>query len=122
MQFLNWDTVSRHRIDLIGRKDRGDQVVVHEFDFSKKSQVVYAHKVILTSPNRRTSPICKTGRKDRADRISVHEFDFSQRNQVVYDHKVSALCISRYVCVYQGHTRKSWKLQLSICDYLNLQQ
>ena len=45
MQFLNWDTVSRRRIDLIGRKDRGDQVVVHEFDFAKKRQVVYEHKV-----------------------------------------------------------------------------
>lgn len=45
LQFLNWDTVSRRRIDLIGRKDRGDQVVVHEFDFSKTDQVVYDHKV-----------------------------------------------------------------------------
>ena len=45
LQFLNWDTVSRRRIDLIGRKDCGDQVVVHEFDFAKKRQVVYDHKV-----------------------------------------------------------------------------
>ena len=45
VQFLNWDTVSRRRIDLIGRKDRGDQVVVHEFDFAKERQVVYEHKV-----------------------------------------------------------------------------
>jgi hypothetical protein len=51
LQFLNWDTVSRRRIDLIGRKDHGDQVVVHEFDFAKKQQVVYEHKV-------RRNPLC----------------------------------------------------------------
>jgi hypothetical protein len=45
LQFLNWDTVSRRRIDLVGRKDRGDQVVAHEFDFARKQQVVYEHKV-----------------------------------------------------------------------------
>lgn len=42
---MNWDTVSRRRIDLIGRKDRGDEVLVHEFDFSKRNQVVYDRKV-----------------------------------------------------------------------------
>jgi len=43
----SWDTVSRRRIDLIGRKDRGDQVEVHEFDFSKRNQVIYDRKVGL---------------------------------------------------------------------------
>lgn len=37
--------MSRRRIDLIGRKDHGDEVKVHEFDFSKRDQVVYHRKV-----------------------------------------------------------------------------
>ena len=40
-QFLAWDTHARHRIDMIDRKDRGDQVVVHEFDHSVKKQIIY---------------------------------------------------------------------------------
>ncbi len=39
MQFLAWDTFARRRVDLIGRKDRGDEIIAHEFDFSIKNQV-----------------------------------------------------------------------------------
>ncbi len=38
-QFLAWDTFARRRIDLVGRKDDGDKVIAHEFDFSKVRQV-----------------------------------------------------------------------------------
>ncbi|KAF6254071.1 Metallo-hydrolase/oxidoreductase [Scenedesmus sp. NREL 46B-D3] len=39
-QFMAWDTHARRRIDLVGRKDDGDKVVVHEFDHRVKNQVV----------------------------------------------------------------------------------
>ena len=38
-QFLAWDTFARHRVDMIGRKDHGDRVIAHEFDYSIKQQV-----------------------------------------------------------------------------------
>lgn len=38
-QFMAWDTHARRRIDLVGRKDDGDKVIAHEFDFSVKNQV-----------------------------------------------------------------------------------
>ena len=38
-QFMAWDTFARKRVDMIGRKDHGDEVVAHEFDFSIKKQV-----------------------------------------------------------------------------------
>lgn len=39
LQFLAWDTHARRRIDLVGRKDDGDKVIAHEFDYSIKNQV-----------------------------------------------------------------------------------
>lgn len=36
---MAWDTHARRRIDLVGRKDDGDKVIAHEFDFSVKNQV-----------------------------------------------------------------------------------
>lgn len=36
---MAWDTHARRRIDLVGRKDDGDKVIAHEFDFSIKNQV-----------------------------------------------------------------------------------
>jgi hypothetical protein len=39
MQFMAWDTHARRRIDLVGRKDDGDKVIAHEFDFAIKNQV-----------------------------------------------------------------------------------
>lgn len=36
---MAWDTHARRKIDLVGRKDAGDQVIAHEFDFSVKNQV-----------------------------------------------------------------------------------
>ena len=42
MQFMAWDTFSRRRIDLVGRKDDGDQVIPHEFDFSVPNQLIYS--------------------------------------------------------------------------------
>ena len=49
---MAWDTFSRRRIDLIGRKDDGDQVIAHEFDFSVPNQVIYSHNgaVIKSTP------------------------------------------------------------------------
>jgi hypothetical protein len=38
-QFLAWDTFARQRVDMIGRKDHGDRVIAHEFDYSIKQQV-----------------------------------------------------------------------------------
>lgn len=38
---MAWDTHARRRIDLVGRTDDGDKVVVHEFNFTVKNQVVY---------------------------------------------------------------------------------
>lgn len=38
-QFMAWDTFARRRIDLVGRKDDGDKVIAHEFDFSIRNQV-----------------------------------------------------------------------------------
>ncbi len=38
-QFMAWDTHARRRIDLVGRKDDGDKVIAHEFDFDVKNQV-----------------------------------------------------------------------------------
>lgn len=38
-QFLAWDTFARRRVDMIGRKDHGDEVIVHEFDYSVEKQV-----------------------------------------------------------------------------------
>jgi hypothetical protein len=40
VQFLAWDTLSRRRINLIGRKDDGDQLIAHEFDYSVEKQVI----------------------------------------------------------------------------------
>ena len=39
LQFLAWDTFARRRVDMIGRKDHGDEVIVHEFDYSVEKQV-----------------------------------------------------------------------------------
>ena len=39
MQFLAWDTFARRRVDMIGRKDKGDTVVAHEFDYKIEKQV-----------------------------------------------------------------------------------
>lgn len=39
MQFLAWDTFARRRVDMIGRKDKGDTVIAHEFDYSIEKQV-----------------------------------------------------------------------------------
>ncbi len=36
---MAWDTHARRRIDLVGRKDDGDKVIAHEFDFAVKNQV-----------------------------------------------------------------------------------
>lgn len=36
---MAWDTHARRRIDLVGRKDDGDKVIAHEFDFSIENQV-----------------------------------------------------------------------------------
>ena len=36
---MAWDTFARKRVDMIGRKDHGDEVVAHEFDFSIEKQV-----------------------------------------------------------------------------------
>ncbi|WIA34413.1 hypothetical protein OEZ86_012748 [Tetradesmus obliquus] len=41
-QFMAWDTHARRRIDLVGRKDDGDKVIAHEFDYRVKNQVVYS--------------------------------------------------------------------------------
>lgn len=38
-QFLAWDTFARRRVDMIGRKDHGDEVIAHEFDYSIPNQV-----------------------------------------------------------------------------------
>lgn len=47
---MAWDTFSRRRIDLVGRKDDGDQVIVHEFDFSVPNQLIYSRNgVDITS-------------------------------------------------------------------------
>ncbi|CAL8465140.1 g4675 [Coccomyxa elongata] len=49
-QFLAWDTFARRRVDMIGRKDHGDEVIVHEFDYSVENQVIYSRNgVIVTS-------------------------------------------------------------------------
>ena len=37
-EFLAWDTYSRRRIDMVERKDHGDEVIAHEFDYSVKNQ------------------------------------------------------------------------------------
>jgi len=39
MQFLAWDTFARRRVDMIGRKDKGDTVIAHEFDYRIEKQV-----------------------------------------------------------------------------------
>ena len=39
LQFLAWDTFARRRVDLIGRKDRGDEIIAHEFDYTIRNQV-----------------------------------------------------------------------------------
>ena len=39
MQFLAWDTLARRRVDMIGRKDKGDELIAHEFDYSVENQV-----------------------------------------------------------------------------------
>lgn len=50
LQFMAWDTFSRRRIDLVGRKDDGDQVIPHEFDFSVPNQLIYSRNgVDITS-------------------------------------------------------------------------
>jgi hypothetical protein len=36
---MAWDTHARRKIDLVGRKDDGDKVIAHEFDFSIRNQV-----------------------------------------------------------------------------------
>lgn len=36
---MAWDTHARRRIDLVGRRDDGDKVIAHEFDFAVKNQV-----------------------------------------------------------------------------------
>ena len=41
---MAWDTASRRKIDLVGREDDGDQVVVHEFDYSVPDQLIYSAK------------------------------------------------------------------------------
>lgn len=47
---MAWDTFSRRRIDLVGRKDDGDQVIAHEFDFSVPNQLIYSRNgVDITS-------------------------------------------------------------------------
>ena len=47
---MAWDTVSRRKINLIGREDDGDQVVAHEFDHSTPNQLVYSRNgVNITS-------------------------------------------------------------------------
>lgn len=49
-QFLAWDTHARRRIDLVGRKDDGDKVIAHEFDYAVKNQVIYNRNgVTITS-------------------------------------------------------------------------
>ncbi|DBA94973.1 TPA: hypothetical protein ACH3X1_002498 [Trebouxia sp. C0004] len=49
-QFMAWDTLSRRRIDLVGRHDDGDKVIAHEFDFSVPNQLIYSHNgVNITS-------------------------------------------------------------------------
>ena len=35
---MAWDTFARRRIDLVGRTDRGDEVIAHEFDYAKEKQ------------------------------------------------------------------------------------
>ena len=49
---MAWDTFSRRRIDLIGRKDDGDQVIAHEFDFSVPNQLIYSRNgvEIISTP------------------------------------------------------------------------
>ena len=50
LQFMAWDTFSRRRIDLVGRKDDGDQVIAHEFDYSLPNQLIYSRNgVHITS-------------------------------------------------------------------------
>ena len=39
VQFLAWDTFARRRVDMIGRKDKGDTVIAHEFDYKIEKQV-----------------------------------------------------------------------------------
>jgi hypothetical protein len=39
VQFLAWDTFARRRVDMIGRKDKGDTVIAHEFDYTIEKQV-----------------------------------------------------------------------------------
>ena len=39
VQFLAWDTFARRRVDMIGRKDKGDTVIAHEFDYEIEKQV-----------------------------------------------------------------------------------
>lgn len=41
-QFLAWDTFARRRVDMIGRKDKGDTVIAHEFDYSIEKQLIYS--------------------------------------------------------------------------------
>ena len=40
-QFLAWDTFARRRVDMIGRKDKGDTVIAHEFDYKIEKQVCF---------------------------------------------------------------------------------
>lgn len=47
-QFLAWDTFARRRVDMIGRKDKGDTVIAHEFDYKIEKQV---HNTLLKHVN-----------------------------------------------------------------------
>ncbi|KAK9908353.1 hypothetical protein WJX75_006483 [Coccomyxa subellipsoidea] len=55
-KFLAWDTLSRRRINLIGRKDDGDQLIAHEFDYSVEKQLIYSQNGvnITSTPTRLT--------------------------------------------------------------------
>lgn len=47
---MAWDTVSRRKIDLVGREDDGDQVIAHEFAYNVPNQLIYsANGVNITS-------------------------------------------------------------------------
>ena len=50
VQFLAWDTFARRRVDMIGRKDKGDTVIAHEFDYEIEKQVHNALPARAHSP------------------------------------------------------------------------
>ena len=58
MQFLAWDTFARRRVDMIGRKDKGDTVIEHEFDYSIEKQVGHPCFECLTHQAARTCQYC----------------------------------------------------------------